>query len=124
MARRGLKKIDKEDVEYEGIMRLVEGIMLHVLDSVSISGKWLLKDISMKTLLAKKQTINEMREWMKGEQWAIWVGIYSEHNKYNNHIIKRKFELIRKESIKYVHQRIKAKMEKDKAQNVDEVTIG
>lgn len=114
MARR-IKKEDREEFEFEGIMRLVDGIMLHILDSVSISGKWLLKDISMKTLVAKRKTLRNMGKWMKTWQWDVWINIYSQHNSYDNHLIKRRFELIRKESVTYVNQRIEDKIKKVKA---------
>lgn len=106
MARRYIKKEDREEMGYEGVMRLVEGIVLHVLDAVSISNKWYPRDISMGTLLIKKQKLNEMRIWMRGWQWSIWVNLYAQHNRYSSHLIKRRFESIRKKSIHYVNKRI------------------
>lgn len=123
MSRRYIKKEDRDEVEFEGIMRLVDGIMLHILDNVAISGKWLLKDIGMKTLLSKKKILGEMRDWMRTWQWDVWLNIYCQHNNYDNHLVKRRFELIRKESTKYVNNRIKNKIEKDKRQNVSQDTI-
>ena len=109
MEKRWIKDYDRDEFEWGGIMRLVEGVVLHVLDQISITKKWTNKDISMRTLLAKKKTLKELREWMRGWQWSIWVNIYAEHNRYNNHQIKRKFELIRKKSVRIVNKRIHEK---------------
>ena len=107
MSRRRIKKEDKEDVEWEGIQRLVEGIVLHVLDSVAISGKWYPRDIGMKTLLEKRKKLREMGKWMKGWQWDVWVSMYCENKNFVPNIVKKRFEAIRKESTKYVNKRIK-----------------
>ena len=90
MDKRRIAKYDKEEIEFEGLMRLVAGIVLHILDKVSVSNKWKNKDISMKTLLAKKETLEEMRKWMNAWQWGIWVGIYAEYNNFNSKMIKKR----------------------------------
>lgn len=106
MARKHLDKTDIEELQFYSRMKLVEGIVLHILDSVSISRKWKNKNISMKVLLAKKHTLQEMHKWMKTWQWSIWVNIYSEYFEHNNKLIKKKFENIRRRSISEVNKRI------------------
>ena len=49
MTIKRMTKEDREEMKYEGVMRLVSGIILHVLDMVSISGKWTNKDIRITT---------------------------------------------------------------------------
>ena len=100
--------LGKDAIEFESLMKLIEGIVLLVLDHVSISGKWYPREnISMETLLKKKGLLTDMGKWMKTEDWNIWTGIYSEYSKANRYYIKKKFEKIRKESMKYVNTRIK-----------------
>ena len=111
-----LTKQDQEDIEFDGIMRLVEGIILGVLDQISISGKWYPRDISLITLESKRQKLEEMRIWFKDDKWTIWLDIYCEYHGYNQRHIKHNFEQIRRKSVKYVNSRIKAKvLEVDKS---------
>ncbi len=99
---------EKETTEFTALMKLIEGIVLLVHDHVSISGKWYPREnISMGTLLKKKNLLKDMGEWMETEDWNIWTGIYSEYSKANRYYIKKKFEKIRKESMEYVDIRIK-----------------
>lgn len=97
---------DREDMEWGGILRLIEGILLHVLDMVSISGKWKKRKISMKTLLLKLHTLKETGKWMKTWQWSVWVNIHSIFNNGDSRFIKKRFENIRRKSIKEVKRRI------------------
>ena len=100
--------LSKDAIEFNALMKLIEGIVLLVLDHVSISGKWYPREnISMETLLKKKGLLTDMGKWMKTEDWNIWTGIYSEYSKANRYYIKRKFEKIRKESMKYVNIELK-----------------
>lgn len=106
MAKR-VNQQDIEEIQWDATMELVGGIVLHVLDKVSISGKWHNRNIGIDTLLAKRKTLQEMQKWMKTWQWNIWVNIYSQHNKYNGNVIKKRFESIRKKSYSYVSKKIK-----------------
>lgn len=109
MAHKRVNKEDKDEIQFEAYMRLVEGVVLHVLDSIAISEKWINKDISMETLLLKKSKIKEMREWLKGWQWETWLNIYAQHKKIGMSLIHRKFIRILNKSNKYVNERIKIK---------------
>lgn len=122
MAKKKLTNEELFDIQYAGCMNLIEGIVLHVLDSITISGKWYPRDIGMETLLAKKDKLNEMCRWLKGTQWDTWVQIYAEYNHFNHRFIKRRFELIRKKSIKYVNKRIREKDKETKIQSKDKDT--
>lgn len=104
-----LTEQDKEDIKFGGVMRLVEGIILQILDNVSISGKWYPKDIGMDTLMSKKALLKEMNAWLKDWHWDVWVSIYCWHYGYNKRTIKKNFENIRRQSVKYVNKRIKDK---------------
>lgn len=124
MARKGIKKEDREDLEWEGLMRLIEGIVLHVLDVVSISGKWYPRHISMHTLLAKKNSIRDMQKWMRGWQWDTWLNIYTDSNNYSSNLIKKKFNNISRASIRYINQRIHEEEAKNtKVQNTTKKSI-
>ena len=114
MTIKRMTKEDREEMKYEGVMRLVSGVMLHILDMVSISGKWTNKDIRIITLLEKRRILFNMRRWMKGWQWSIWVNIYAEYNRYSSGMIKKRFHSIREDSIKEVKKRIHEKKEKEK----------
>lgn len=109
-----INELNQDDIEFEGVMRLIEGIVLHVYDKIAISNKWVNKDIGMKTLLTKKKTLKELGKWMKTWQWDVWVNLFSEHNRYNPKSIKKKFEAIRKKSVSHVNKRIKEKQKKEK----------
>jgi len=114
-----IKEEDRENYEYDGIMYLIEGIMLHILDAISISGKWPPRHIGTKTLLAKEELLEYYKEWMKGWQWPIWVSIYAQHNGYQPNMIKKKFNTMRNKSLRYVKKRIK----ENKIQDEDKITI-
>ena len=105
-----LTEQDREDIQFEGLMRLVEGIILGVLDQVSISGKWYPRDIGFITLEKKRQTLEDLRVWFKNEQWDIWLNIYCEHHNYSARNIKRNFEKIRRNSVRYVNKKLKEKL--------------
>ena len=108
MAKR-ISQYDRDDIQWDGVMRLIEGILKHILDNVSITPKWGNRDISMITLLAKRDKLLELGRWMRGWQWSIWVNIFAEDNGFNSKTIKRRFEAIRKKSIQHVNQRIMKK---------------
>ena len=64
-----MTKEEREDMEWQATIRLVEAIMLQVYDEVSISGKWYnRKNISLGTLRKKKQTLYDIGKWMKTSQ--------------------------------------------------------
>lgn len=106
-----LTEKEKEDVKWQAMMRLVETIILQVLDEVSISGKWYnRKNISSETLLKKKRALYEIGKWTKTKQWDTWISIYTEYVDTNRKNIKTKFEKIRKKSQRYVNKRIKEKI--------------
>lgn len=93
----------------DGIIRLIEGILLEVLDKCSISGKWYPRDISLKTLKSKRATLKEMYKWLNDDKWQIWLGVYCEHFGRNHRTINKNYLRIRKKSIIYVNNRIKQK---------------
>jgi hypothetical protein len=99
-----------EDIQIEGIHRLVDGLVLGILDKISISGKWYNRDISLKTLLQKKDILNEMKEWFKDPKWRIWVSIYCDFNNVNEGVIYDNFSKIRRKSVRYVNKLIRAKL--------------
>jgi hypothetical protein len=103
-------KQDKEDIQFDGYMRLIEGIVLSILDNVSISGKWLKKDIALVSLEKKRRVLEEMKLWFKDDKWDIWLNIYCEYHGYNERHIKKNFEKIRRNSVRYVNRRIKNKL--------------
>ena len=99
---------EKEEIKWQATMRLVEAIILQVLDEVSISGKWYNRyNISMMTLNKKKEALYEIGKWMKTKQWDTWCSIYTEYVDTNRTNIKRQFEKTRKKSQRYVTKRIK-----------------
>lgn len=104
-----MSNIHEEDVGLEGIMRLIEGILLEVLDKCSISGKWYPRDISLKTLEEKKRILQEMNRWLKGDKWPIWTDIYCDYYVRNQRTIHKNYLRIRNKSIRYVNKRIKEK---------------
>lgn len=102
-----LNELDREQLRWESLMRLIEGIMLLVLDHVSISGKWYVrKNISMKVLREKESLLLELEGWMKEENWNTWAHVYGEYSNADYKYIKKNFEKIRKKSLKYVKKRI------------------
>lgn len=101
---------DKNEYNYEGLMLLVEAIILGVLDNILISGKWVNRDISLLTLVKKKRILFDMKKWFNDDKWDIWLSIYCEYKKYNKKQIKDNFEAIRKRSTKYVNKKIKHKI--------------
>lgn len=105
-----LTEQDKEEIKFEGLMRLVEGIVLQILDRISISGKWHNRDISIISLVKKKEVLDDMRVWFKGYKWDIWLNIYCEYHSRNSRTIKKNFKKIRLQSVRYVNARIKKKM--------------
>jgi len=100
---------DKEELRFEGLMRLVEGIILNVLDQCLISGKWENRDISLEALNKKRRILRGMLKWFRDPKWDIWLNIYCKWNGYNKRHIKKNFEKIRKKSVTYVNKRIKVK---------------
>lgn len=98
----------KKDYNYDGIMRLVGGILLLILDHISISGKWYPRKLSMKVLQEKRAKLEEMRLWFKTPAWSIWLNLYCDYHGRNERTIRKNFEQIRRQSVKYVNKRIKA----------------
>ena len=117
-----ISKYDKEEIQFEARMRLIEGIIKQVLDEVSISNKWKNKDISLVTLLHKRKILRKTGQWMKTWQWRIWVNIWSEHNGHNNKEVIRRMESIRKRSVKHVNARIYEKNKNTKAERENQNT--
>lgn len=110
-----LTEQDREDIRWEGLMRLVEDIILGVLDTVLISGKWTNRNIGLVALEKKRQKLEEMRLWFKDYKWSIWLSIYCDHNGYNKRHVKLNFEKIRRNSVKNVNKRIKDKLINEKS---------
>jgi hypothetical protein len=104
------EKYFKTELQTEGIFRLIEAILLQVLDKVLVSGKWTKRDISLATLEKKLETLKEMEVYLKSDNWDIWVRVYSDYYKTVPHNIKRNFEKLRKKSEKLVRERIKSKL--------------
>jgi len=123
MKKTSTEKIrDEEEIQWHGMMALVEGIILQVLDNISISGKWYPRDISMKRLIEKRRLLRNMLKWFRDDKWQIWLSLYCNHKGYSDTVIRRNFEKIRKKSVKYVNKRIKKK--KEEIQNKDKNTGG
>lgn len=101
--------MEERELDFDGVMRLIEGILLEVLDKSSISGKWYPRDISLKTLKQKKATLHEMYSWLRSDKWDIWLGIYCDHFTRNSRTIKKNYLKIRRKSMIYVNKRIKTK---------------
>lgn len=96
-----------KEYQWDGIMRLIQGIVLLIYDKVAISGKWKNKDISDKALGKKLLVLEEMRIWLKSRKWRIWLSIYCEHYGGNSRTITKNFEKIRRSSVRHVKRRIR-----------------
>jgi len=104
-----LEWTDKDEIEYQGCIRLIEGIILRVLDDISISGKWYNRDLSLNILKKKRTILRQMLKWFRHQNWDILLDIYCNYIGINKKNIKKKFERIRKESVRYTNIRIKEK---------------
>lgn len=115
-----LKQSKKEDIEFEklteseqfdviygGYMRLVEGIVLQVLDSISISGKWDDRNLSIITLKGKRKKLREMKQWLSDKRWDVWLDIYTDYYGYKKISIKKNFHKVRGKSVTTVNKLIK-----------------
>lgn len=103
--------MQRAEFHWDSILRMVEGLILGVLDKVSISGKWYKRDIRLETLIAKRRLLRRMKGEMLSKNWDIWLDLYCEHFSRNKYGIKKNFEAIRKKSVKYVNCRIASKLQ-------------
>ena len=99
-----------EEIQMEAMYRLIEAILLGVLDNVSITGKWKNRDISMTTLMKKKEKLLEMKDYLETEGWRIWLGIYCEYFHRSQLKIDRNFKKICRKSLYHVNKRIREKI--------------
>jgi len=113
MKKRKLTQVDKEDLQYHGLMRLVGGIILQVLDNCLISGKWYPRDLSMDVLKKKRKLLKEMLVWFKDPKWDIWLNIYCGWTGFDKRMIKKNFRKIRRQSEIYTNKRIKEKKQRE-----------
>lgn len=97
----------QEELEIEAMYRLIDGILLNVLDMISISRKWDHRKIGLSTLHKKKSLLIEFREYFKTVGWSTWLGIYCEYFVKNKYSMKKRFENIRLTSMKEVNRRLR-----------------
>lgn len=97
------KKIDKEFDNFDGYVRLIEGILLGVLDQISISGKWANRVKTRSMIDRKRAMIDNVKKWLKEEGSDIWIGIYARESGISAKQIKNSFKRVIRRSVKYLN---------------------
>ncbi len=102
-----MKRRHKIDISIDGILRLIEGMMVYALDKASISTKFRNKIQNRRTLNAKRKQILEVKDWVGSENWSIWLGIYTTETGINERRIRKNFEKTVKQSLNYTTRALK-----------------
>ncbi len=95
---------DKELDNFDGYIRLIEGMLLGVLDQISISGKWANREITRSMIDRKRAMITIIKAWFKEEGSDIWIGIYAKETGISAKQIKNSFKRVVRRSVRYLNK--------------------
>lgn len=90
------------DITMEGVLRLIEGMMVYALDKASISTKFRNKKKTKKVVSQKRREVIETKEWVGSENWHIWLNIYCQETGVNEKRIRNNFKKAIKNSLNYL----------------------
>ena len=95
-------KYGKGEITLEGILRMIEGMLIYALDKASISTKFKNKKKTRRVISDKRKQVLETKEWVGGENWHIWLNIYSTEAGVDERRIRNNFKKRVKVSLAYL----------------------
>lgn len=81
----------------DGYMRLVEAVVLHALETLTVPKNWKV-GISARTLGRKEKDVKKIAEWLKTDNANSWFYYYEIANGMDSDRTKRRFKTVLRQS--------------------------
>ena len=91
-----------KEVQLEGILMMIEGMLLYALDKADISTKWHNRKKNAPMVAHKLQQVREVKDWVDSDNWHIWLNIYCRETGVNEKAIRINYKKIVKDSLSYI----------------------